>query len=232
MSRPKNRKSEPSAPARVVLYIRVSTEQQADKGNSLEAQQSRLEGYAAAFGLEVVGIEVDAGFSAGSIDRPGLQRALARLDAFEANVLLVAKLDRLTRSLGDLAALIDTYFRDGQNHLMSVAESINTTTAAGRVVLNILTCISQWELEAAAERTATVMQHMRDTGKYTGGHPPYGFELDEDGNLIECPPEQVMLQRAKELRDAGHTLRAIACHLGTNRRTGKSFNATQIVRML
>lgn len=228
----KNKKAELAAPSRVILYVRVSTEQQADKGNSLEAQRSKLEAYAQVYGLEVVNIEVDAGLSAGSLERPGLRRALARIDAGEANVLLVTKLDRLTRNVQHLAGLIDGYFRDGQNHLMSVAESINTTTASGRVVLNILMSISQWELEAAAERTATVMQHMKNTGKYTGGHPPYGYEVDEAGNLIECAPEQLMVQRARELRGAGHTLRAIACHLGTNQRTGRRFDASQITRMI
>ena len=214
------------------MYIRVSTEQQADHGNSLEAQRAKLEAYASLYGLETVAIEVDAGLSAGSLEREGLQRALAHLDAGTANVLLVAKLDRLTRDVRDLCELTDTYFYDGSKHLISVSENINTTSAAGRLVLNLLTVVSQWEREMAAERTETVMKHMRDSGKYCGGHPPFGFMLDEDGNLLECLPEQLVIKRAGELRAAGHTLRAIACALGPNARTGKPFDAKQIARMV
>src|SRR5690606_26004464 len=94
-----------SQTARVVAYVRVSTDKQASDGNSLDAQRAKLEAYAAAFGLEVVALEVDAGVSAKSLDRPALQRALAMLDAGEADGLLVTKLDRLTRSVRDLCEL-------------------------------------------------------------------------------------------------------------------------------
>ena len=82
------------ARTRVVGYIRVSTEHQADEGVSLEAQRARLEAFALATDLVLVGVEVDAGISAKTLERPGIQRALARLEAGEADGVLVAKLDR------------------------------------------------------------------------------------------------------------------------------------------
>lgn len=221
-----------SGPTRVIAYIRVSTEKQADKGNSLEAQKARLEAYAVAFGLEVVGIETDAGESAGSLDRPGLQRALASMTRGEADGLLVMKLDRLTRSLRDLNVLIDEHFKDGGKRLMSASEQIDTATAAGRMMLNILTAVAQWEREAAAERTAAVMAHLKDTGKFTGGWPPFGYSADADGNLIECPAEQAILIQAKAFRQAGMSIRSVAAALPVNPRTGKPFGATQIARMM
>ncbi len=226
-----NKKKNESVQARVVAYVRVSTDRQADNGNSLEAQQAKLEAYAVLFNLEIVAVEVDAGESAGTLDRPGLQRALARLDAFEATGLLVVKLDRLTRSVRDLCELVDTYFRDGQNRLLSVGEQIDTASAGGRLVINVLTAVSQWEREAAGERTAAVMQHMKAEGKFCGGWPPYGWR-EEDGVLIEVPEEQAMILRAKALRGQGHSLRAITCAMGTNPRTGKAFQLTQIARMM
>lgn len=215
---------------RVVAYVRVSTEKQASEGNSLEAQTSRLHAYAAAMGLDIVATEVDAGVSASTLERPALQRALARLDAFEAEGILVTKLDRLTRSVRDLADLVDTYFRD-THALISLGESIDTSSAAGRMMLGVLSVIGQWEREAIGERTSAVMQHMREQGAYTGGWPPYGFRV-QDGQLVEDAREGEILARAKAFRKAGMSLRSIAASLPPNPRTGKAFCATQIVRML
>src|SRR5271169_2934168 len=97
---------------RTVAYLRVSTDKQADHGVSLEAQRAKVEAYASLFELELVAIEVDAGESAKSLDRPALTRALAMLKAGKADALLVVKLDRLTRSVSDLCNLVDRYFRD------------------------------------------------------------------------------------------------------------------------
>ncbi len=221
----------PVRPSRVVAYIRVSSEKQVNEGYSLEAQKAKLESYAKTFELEIVAFEVDAGMSGSSLERPGLQSALARLDAFEAEGLLVVKLDRLTRSVRDLDQLIETYFKDGQNSLISLSEQIDTRSATGRMVIGILMQVFQWEREAIGERTAAVMQHMRESGKYTGGWPPYGFR-EADGMLIAAPAEQACITRAKELRERGHSLRAIACALGNNPRTGGAFSASQVGGMI
>ncbi len=231
MKRTNKKKNEPVS-NRVVAYVRVSSDKQADKGNSLTAQQAKLEAYAVAFGLEIIAIEVDAGESAGSLKRPGLQRALARLDTFEASALLVVKLDRLTRSVRDLCDLVDTYFKDGTYSLLSVGEQIDTRSASGRVMLNILTSIGQWEREAIGERTAVVMRHLKDAGRFTGGCPPYGWSVDADGVLVAAPDEQAMVARARELHAQGRSLRSVAAELPLNARTGKPFAASQIVRML
>lgn len=219
-------------PTRTVAYIRVSTEQQADHGSSLEAQQARIEQYAALYDLEIVAVEIDAGVSAKSLERPALQRALERLSTFQAEALLVTKLDRLTRSVRDLCTLVDVYFRDGGYRLMSVSENVDTSTAMGRMVLNILATVSQWEREAAAERTQQVMQHLKRTGKFTGGWPPYGFSLNDEGNLVENPEEVALVVTAKSLHAQRYSLRAIARELGTNKRTGRDFDASQIKRMI
>jgi site-specific DNA recombinase len=232
VSRPKKTKNiSETTVTRVIGYVRVSTAQQADHGSSLEAQEERLRSYATLRGLELVRIEVDAGASASTLERPALQRALNALTTGEASVLLVVKLDRLTRSVRDFCALVDAYFKD-ELVLMSVNENIDTSNAMGRMVLNILMSVSQWEREAAAERTAAVKQHLKSTGKFGGGWPPYGYALDEDGNLIENVEELAILIEAKSLHAQGKSLRGIASHLPTNPRTGKPFAASQITRML
>ena len=146
-------------PTRTIAYLRVSTDKQADRGVSLDAQRSKAKAYAELYDLELVEVIVDAGESAKSLDRPGLQRALAMLKKGEAEALLVVKLDRLTRSVVDLGSLVDRYFAPGKAALLSVGEQIDTRSAAGRLVLNVLASVSQWEREAIGERTATAMQH-------------------------------------------------------------------------
>ncbi len=231
MRKKKNEKPATRGPRKVIAYIRVSTEQQAVDGSSLDAQRAQLEAFAKGFGYELVATEVDAGVSAAGLARPGLTRALGRLVAGEGDTLLVVKLDRLSRRLRDMVELVDTYFRD-RFSLMSVSESIDTGTLAGRLVLNVLAAVAEWEREAAAERTRTVMAHMKASGKFTGGWPPFGYVLDEDGSLIEDPEEQRTMKAARELHGHGNSLRQIAALLGPNPNTGKSYSASQISRML
>lgn len=220
-----------TAPTRAIAYVRVSTEQQATDGNSLAAQKEKLARYAEFHGVEIVAWETDAGVSASSLDRPGLQAALKRLDAFEANAILVVKLDRLTRSVRDLCTLVDNYFANGAHTLMSVSEQIDTSSAGGRMVLNMLMTVAQWEREAVGERTRMVMQHMKNEGLFTGGFPPFGFCVD-DGELIENAYEQSFIVKAGILRENGYSLRDIATLLGPHPRTGRPFDPKQIARML
>src|SRR5262245_9941482 len=111
---------------RAVAYLRVSTEKQADNGVSLEAQRARVEAYAQRYDLELVDVIVDAGVSAKTLDRTGLQRALETLKMRRAEALLVVKLDRLTRSVVHLGQLVEDYFAEGKRALLSVGEQIDT----------------------------------------------------------------------------------------------------------
>jgi DNA invertase Pin-like site-specific DNA recombinase len=161
-------------PTKTIAYLRVSTDKQADRGVSLDAQRAKVHAYAELYDLDLAEVIVDAGESAKSLDRPGLKRALAMLKAEEAEALLVVKLDRLTRSVVDLGTLVERYFAPGKAALLSVGEQIDTRSAAGRLVLNVLASVSQWEREAIGERTATAMQYKAKQGEYTGGQAPYG----------------------------------------------------------
>lgn len=219
---------------RTIAYLRVSTDKQADAGVSLDAQQDKARAYAALYDLELVEVIVDAGESAKTLDRPGLQRALALLKNGKADALLVAKLDRLTRSVVDLGKLIETYFAPGKAALLSVSEQIDTRSAAGRLVLNILASVSQWERETIAERTRDAMRHKQANGEYIGGPAPYGYQL-VNGELVADAAEQGVIQQARELRDSGLSLAAVAKELdrrGIQARNGKAFAAMQISRMV
>ena len=221
---------------KAIGYVRVSTEQQADQGVSLAAQRDKIAAYCALYDLELVEVLEDAGASASSLERPGLQAALAALAAGEADTLVVVKLDRLTRSVRDLDALLSGYFAEGRHGLVSVQEQVDTTTATGRMILNVLMSVSQWEREVIGERTSAAMQHKAANGEYTGGKVPYGYRLAEDGvNLVEDAGEQEVIAAIREYRDGGLSLRKIAERLeacGFTSRTGKRFTASSIRNIL
>jgi len=203
-----------SKQTRVVGYIRVSTEGQADGGVSLEAQRAKLTAYAVAMDLELVAVHVDAGLSAKTLARPGVQAALAMLESGDAEGLLVAKLDRLTRSVRDLGTLVDDYFAS-RFSLLSVADSIDTRSAAGRLVLNVLASVAQWEREATGERTRDALAHIRREGVRLGGEA-LGWRrteaTDAEGRRIvaDAGEEVAAVARILALRAEGSTLREIA----------------------
>jgi site-specific DNA recombinase len=223
-------------PVRTVAYVRVSTDKQVEHGLSLDAQQAKLTAYAMLYELDLVAIEVDAGVSAKTLQRPALQRALAALKAGQAEALLVVKLDRLTRSIKDLGVLVETYFLAGKWSLLSVSEQIDTRTAAGRMVLNILAAVSQWERETIGERTAEAMAYKRRQREYTGGEPPYGWRRAADGvHLDPHADEQAIIRDALALKAVGLSLRKIGAHLaarGLLPRQGRSWNPKTVRDLL
>ena len=215
---------------KAIGYIRVSTEKQADHGVSIEAQTEKLKAYAMLYDIDLVDLVIEQG-SAKCLQREGLQSALSRLEAGEAEALIVVKLDRLTRSVADLGKLVDTYFQNFA--LLSVGEQIDTRSAAGRLVLNVLASVSQWEREVIGERTSAAMQHMRNQNQYTGGKPPYGYDL-VDGELIENENEQQVIKLVAKYKAAGLSYRKIAAVIdeaGHKSRTGNQLSAMSVSRM-
>jgi DNA invertase Pin-like site-specific DNA recombinase len=235
MARTRTKHTAKAELTRVIGYVRVSTDKQADEGVSLDAQRAQLAAYATLYGLEIVEIIVDAGESAKSLQRPGLARALTMLASGQAGGLLVAKLDRLTRSVRDLGELVSGPFAPGRAALLSVSEQIDTRSAAGRLVLNVLASVSQWEREAIAERTSTAMRHMQARGEYIGGRAPYGFRVADGGRLVDVPEEQATIGRVEKLAGEGLSLAKIAATLaseGRVARNGRVFWPQQIANML
>jgi site-specific DNA recombinase len=219
---------------RVIIYIRVSTEEQAKEGLSLAAQRARAEAYAAAYGHQVVEVIDDAGVSAKSLRRPGLQRALKMLRKREAEGLLIVKLDRLSRSLIGWATLIEKYFNDKSGrHLLSVSDTIDTSNASGRLVLNVLMAVAQWEREAIAERTSEALQHKKRQGAQLGA-VPLGFKRAGD-QLLEDENEQRIVKRVLELDGAGKTPTEIAATLKAEKlptKRGGEWHLTTIRKLI
>lgn len=224
---------ERSGTMKAIGYVRVSTGKQAEHGLSLEAQEARIRAMGLVRDVEIVEVVVDAGESAGTIVRPGLQRVLGMVDRREVDEVIVLKLDRLTRSVRDLADLLDRFEESGIA-LVSVCESLDTKSAAGRLVLNVMAAVSQWEREATGERTREVLRHKRSKGEVYG-QVPYGFKLGADGKTLEeNEQEQLLLGDVAALVEGGLKSGVIAEHLnaqGYRTRTGGLWRPQYVSRL-
>jgi DNA invertase Pin-like site-specific DNA recombinase len=156
-------------------------------------------------------VVTDEGQSAKSLKRGGLQTILAAIRRREVACLVVLKLDRLTRSVRDLGDLLETFERHGCA-LVAVEESLDTSTASGRLMLNIMGSVSQWEREAISERTAAAFAYKRENRQVYCKSAPFGFRR-EGRNLVEVPHELQAIQLMQRLVQNGYSLRQIAREL-------------------
>jgi len=219
---------------KAIGYVRVSTDRQADRGVSLEVQKERVRAMATVQDFELMDIIVDGGESAKSMNRPGVQKLLSLLNDREVKAIIVAKLDRLTRSVKDLCSILEL-FEKPNVALISVAESLDTSSAAGRLVITIMGAVSQWEREAIGERTREALRHKRNKGERVG-NIPFGYRLADDRKRIEAEPtEQAVIDELHDLRRNGRSLREIASILnqkGRRTRRGSEWRLESVVRAL
>lgn len=216
-----------------IAYIRVSTSEQAQAGFSLPAQEQKIKQYAELYGLQIDEVIQDAGFSAKSMDRPGFQRILQMMNRKEIGALIIAKLDRMTRNIKDLAEIVELANKK-EVSLISVNEHLDTGTAAGRMILNMLGVISQWERETIGERTSIALQYKKQSGKVYNCNALYGYE-NQNGQLIPVESEQETITLMIHLRDQGHSFKAIADKLnslGISCRSGKEWHSEQVRRVI
>lgn len=182
-------------PPRVLAYVRVSTDEQHAKGGGLDAQRAIIHAEVECRGWELVQIVGEAaGSSSATLERAGLQRVLARLDAGEADVLLVAKLDRLSRSVADGAKVMERAQRKGWS-LVALDFGLDTTTPAGEMVGNMLLSVAQYERRLIGQRTREGLSAKR----------AQGVRLGRPQSLPDA-----VVQRISDERAAGASLRAIA----------------------
>lgn len=224
---------------RAVVYCRVSTDEQATEGVSLEAQESSLLAYCALRHLNVADVVIDAGVSAGKAlsTRPGGRRVLELVQAGEVDAVVTYKLDRLFRDACDCLSVTAQWDRlTVALHLVDLGgQSIDTSTAMGRFMLTVLAGAAEMERNQIRERTSAALQHLKGKGVQLGGEA-LGWTRDEEADAsgrrvvrkVEAECETV--ERILELRDGGATLQAIADTLTTEgrptKRGGKWYPAT------
>ncbi len=219
---------------KAVGYVRISTDRQAELGTSLEAQEAKIRAMATLRACDLAEVIVDGGESAKDLNRPGIQQLLALIEGGNVDAVILAKLDRLTRSVKDLCALLEL-FEKRKVALISVAESLDTSSAAGRLVITIMGAVSQWEREAISERTRDALRHKRAQGQRVG-NIAFGYRLGPDGKHLEADPtEQAAIAEIRRLRRAGVVLRRIAKTMnqrGYRTRRGTPWRLESVARVL
>ena len=194
-----------------VAYIRVSTQDQANEGVSLDAQEAKIKAWCLLNDYTLDKVFVDAGISGKSAaNRPELQAALAACS--QGGALVVYSLSRLARSTQDTLIIADQLQKKDVD-LVSLSERIDTTTAAGKMVFRMLAVLAEFERDQISERTITAMQHKKSLGEYVG-RIPYGYTMVNDSTkLVADDTEQELIQQVKQLRVDGLTLQGIADRL-------------------
>lgn len=212
---------------RAIGYVRVSSEEQASEGYSLDAQRAKLAAYAFANDLDLIAVHADEGISGKRANnRPGLQSGLASLRAGEATALVVVKLDRLSRSTVDVLDFVETSGREGWS-IHSLGERLDTGSAMGRFVVTLFAALAQAEREVIGERTKATMAHMKANGLRVGA-VPFGSDLAADGRtLVPNAKEQAIIGQVRDLQATGLSLRRIAAELnarGVGSKTGRTWS--------
>ena len=213
-------------------YVRVSTEQQASEGVSLEAQRAKIEHWCKANDYELVNVYVDAGISGKSMDkRPGLLDALKSLK--KGMALVSYSLSRLARSTKDALSIGEAVAKKKAD-MVSLTEQIDTTTAAGKMMFQMLSVLAEFERNLVAERTTNALQHKKRTGQKYTNQTPYGFEAIE-GRLVQVQQEAEIVAEIQASRTGGNTLQSIADSLNTRgipTKTGKQWAPATIHLLL
>ncbi len=199
-------------------YIRVSTEEQAVEGQSLDSQEARIRAYAESQGWEIVEIYREEGYSGKTIDRPELKRLIQAIRASQIDILLVYRVDRLTRRQKDLWTLLEDVLEPSGVGFKSVVEPFDTTTAQGKAFLGMLAVFAQLERDTIAERTKDTLKNKRANGEWTG-RIPYGYRIGDDGKLEKDLEEQKVIARIKRLSRAKKPIREISRSVGVSKDT-------------
>jgi len=224
-----------NAPIRCAIYTRKSTEEGLEQEfNSLDAQREAAEAYIQSqrhLGWTLVLKKYDdGGFSGGNLDRPALQQLLDDIEAKRVDCVVVYKVDRLSRSLLDFARLMDRFDQRSVS-FVSVTQQFNTTTSLGRLTLNILLSFAQFEREIISERTRDKMSAARRKGKWVGGTPVLGYDVDPRGGRLSVNEKEAKrVREIFELYRNNRSLIAVVAELANRGWTTKSWKSKRGVR--
>jgi DNA invertase Pin-like site-specific DNA recombinase len=223
---------------RCAIYTRKSTDEGLDKEyNTLDAQRDACDAYIASQRhegwLPLADRYDDGGFSGGTLERPALRRLLADIEAGRVDVVVVYKIDRLSRALMDFAKLVEVFDRHGVT-FVSVTQSFNTTTSMGRLTLNILLSFAQFEREVIGERIRDKFAASRARGMWMGGKVPLGYDV-RDRKLVvndgEAATVRMIFERFVEIGSATK-LAATLRQEGVTTKTGAAIDKGYLYRLL
>lgn len=218
---------------RAVGYIRVSTAGQAEEGVSLELQRGKIAAFCELHGLALSETIEDAGESAKSLSRPGVQRVLQLVRSRQVDAVVIYKLDRLFRNTQDALNTSQEFEQKGVA-LCSISEQLDTSTPMGKFFFTITAAYAEMERALIAERTRAGLAQVRKEGRQVGRSTPYGYNL-VDGRLVPNAGEQDVIATVNRLYAEGQGTRRIAAALnaqGITTKEGKAWNPVQVQRLL
>jgi site-specific DNA recombinase len=197
---------------KAIGYVRVSTDEQAREGISLDNQRAKIEAYCQLHGLDLAEIIEDEGKSAKDLNRDGMKGLVRLIERRRIKAVVVYKIDRVSRKVIDTLSLIELMEKHGIA-FHSITEKIDTRSAMGRFFLNIMASLAQMERDLISERTRDALRHKISQGQ-RAGQVPFGYRLGADGiTLKEHKAEQKVITTMRALRDGGASYRAICREL-------------------
>lgn len=199
------------------IYIRVSTQEQAIEGYSIPAQKEKLIAFCKAKDYMVDDIYIDGGFSGSNMDRPGLQKLLSDIENKDTDVVVVYKLDRLSRSQKDTLYLIEDMFLAKGIAFVSMRESFDTSTAFGRAMVGILSVFAQLERENIKERCMLGKEERAKEGLWGGGIDPFGYDYIPEKDMLVPNANSELVKRAYKLYLEGYGAPTISKKIGIGR---------------
>jgi site-specific DNA recombinase len=231
-------KQMPIRKTRCAVYTRKSSEEGLDMDfNSLHAQRESCDAYITSQKQEgwvlVPDQYDDGGISGGTLERPALQRMLADIEAGRVDVVVVYKIDRLSRSLMDFAKLVDVFDRHNVT-FVSVTQSFNTTTSMGRLTLNILLSFAQFEREVTGERIRDKIAASRKKGMWMGGNPPLGYDVQDRKLVVNTDEANTVRMIFKRFLSVGSAtlLSKDLLSEGVTSKRGKPINKGYLYKLL
>jgi site-specific DNA recombinase len=192
---------------KAIGYARVSTEEQAREGVSLDNQEAKIRAYAEVHDLELIDVVRDEGISGKTLNRPGIARVLGMAKDRKVDAIIVYKLDRLSRKTLDTLNTVEMLEASGVA-FHSISERIDTKSASGKFFLTIISALAQMERDLISERTVDALSYKRQNGEWMG-RIPYGYKV-EDNHLVEDAPAMLVIQKAKRMKAQGKTIRDIS----------------------
>ena len=219
---------------RACIYTRVSTEKQDMEGYSIEEQERLCRATVESKEMEYVKTYSDPGVSGKTMDRPGLQAMIKAIEDGEIDAVVILKLDRLSRSQKDTLTIIEDILIANNITLISVKETLDTSTPWGRAMIGILASFNQLDRENIVQRTTMGRNAKAAQGGYAGGRPPYGYEAKGD-KLVVNPTEADAVRIIFKLHQDGRSQRKIAealAQLGCTTRKGKNIAYSTVAQIL
>jgi site-specific DNA recombinase len=250
LERPGSNAQQSGTTVRCAIYTRKSTEEGLQQEfNSLDAQRESAEAFITSQrgqGWRALPDRYDdGGYTGGNMERPALRRLLQNIQAGEIDCVVVYKVDRLSRSLLDFARIMESFEKNGVS-FVSVTQQFNTTASLGRLTLNILLSFAQFEREIIAERTRDKMSAARRKGKWIGGFPILGYDIDPQGGRLVVNPaeadqvrevfrlyekERALIPVVRELNERGWCLKRWKSSQGIER-GGRAFTKAALYKLL